>query len=1049
MTMMIDWLAANCKQNLLAEKWLLADSRRIAQQWKDQLNLAGHSSINLNAKTIRSLAISLTGELLAAKNISFASYARVRMLVHSIVSQMMAKNQLEYFGAVNSIDGLSDLLGKSIQDLRLAEVAPSQLAESNFESAAKARDLIRVYQAFCDELHRSCTTDYAGCLDLVTRGVSDGSIKLPSGLLVLLPEELNRLTKAESKLFDAIAKISSPLRPDSERFNVQSSRRRIIDRLSAKETQFDFFAGLGEVNEVRGVVQQVMSGKSNCSLRFDNVEILHTDYQHYVPLILELFSTWMASNHSDESKLPSVDTLPLTFAEGIACIYSRPGRALRSWLRWARADFVQTKAVQLIREGLLVRPPNAEDIGFSRLANSLRRIPIGFKSERYLEKLTEAIESAKHCKMEHDRVGDKDPGDSQVDDRDNRDFGLSTLEAVLAMMKPLVNLAPRNDNNAVTILEKARGFLLQCVRSESKLDRFARAKLLDDINGMLVTLHSAQDSNFDVLQWLEDLPMESCVFDSGPLPGCIHIAPIDQGGHSGRKEIYMVGLDDARFPRRCSVDPILLDGESNRISEELESSENRSQRQQQALDRVLFRILENHGSKVSFSYSVRSLGDDRHCFPSSSMLEMFRLSKGQEDVKMDDLLSEIGRPVSFVSESRDEHLSISDSDVAGILLERNESQRQRMLEEMHEHTAYCRAALESRKANELGAYDGLVPQAGNDLNPAADKPISASKLETYGTCPRKFFFSRGLGIYPPEEWEVDPDSWLNSMQFGNLVHELFEDFLRGHTAKGLTPILTRDREPLIQLLDSKIDALKMTIPTPNVEAFVSQRNLLMDLCEIFLDKEEVYCRENNAVPWVLESSVGTKGESKTELDSEEPVALTLSDGRVLRLTGRIDRVDKLLTSGSERYVIWDYKSSSSFGFSQENPFNQGRKLQSFLYVGMLRHRIAATGGNADAVDSFGYFFPNPKTEGLRLRWTRGELKGGDEIVRNICDAITAGVFVATTKEEDCKFCDYLAVCGDPTFVAAESLRKVSHPANEAMRPFRLLRDIDVVTGGAK
>lgn len=1045
----IDWLAGNCKRYLLEEKWLLADNLPIAQQWKDKLNLAGHSSVNLHSKTLRSLAITLAGEKLASQNLSFVNLATVRMLVHSIVSHMRETNQLEYFHSVISSDGLSDLLAKSIQDLRMAGLEPHDIREIAFESAAKARDLVRIYQTTCERLLTSNTADYARCVELATTGILDGSIVLPRGLLVLVPTELKKPAKAEQRLFDAVAQKASVLKPDGEVLSVEASRCLITDRLSTGEAKFDFLAGLGEVNEVRGVVQRIMASENGRSQQFDNVELLYTDYQQYVPLILELFSTWLASNGTEESKLPSVDSLPLTFAEGIACIYSRPGRALRSWLRWVGADFVQTKAVQLLREGLLIRPANAEDIGYSRLANTLRRVPIGFHSERYVAKLNEAIDKAKQLRQEYETRSDKESDLGPPIDSEPRDFGLPALHAVLAIMKPLINLAPRVGNDAISILGKARGFLLQCVRSENKLDRYARAKLLDDIDGMITTLQSANDSTFDVLQWLEDLPMQSFILDSGPLPGCIHIAPIDQGGHSGRKFIYVVGLDDARYPRPCSIDPILLDAERGRLSKDLENTEDRSRYQQQSLDRMLYRILEGGNAHVSFSYSVRSLADDRECFPSSTMLEMFRLSNGQSGDNMDDLVAMLGRPVSFVSESSDEHLSVSDMAIADILLEKDEKFRLKKLEEQFEHTAHSRIARESQWALQIGHYDGLVPRAGTDLNPASGEPISPSRLETYGACPRRFFFQRGLGIYPPDEWNVDSENWLDSIQFGNLVHGLFEDFLREHTASGLIPNLARDRDRLIQLLETKIESLQLDIPIPNAEAFLRQREQLEEICEIFLKKEEEYCREHHARPWILESSFGLSGESKTELDCDEPVSVTLSDGRMLRVSGRIDRVDKLMTGGSERYVIWDYKSGSSFGFKQEDPFDQGRKLQSFLYVGMLRHRIAATGGNADGVDSFGYFFPNPNSEGLRLRWTRGELRGGDEIMRHICDSIAAGVFVATTNKEDCRFCDYVAVCGDVESVTCESFRKAAHPINQVLVPIRLLRGIPESTEEAE
>ena len=319
------------------------------------------------------------------------------------------------------------------------------------------------------------------------------------------------------------------------------------------------------------------------------------------------------------------------------------------------------------------------------------------------------------------------------------------------------------------------------------------------------------------------------------------------------------------------------------------------------------------------------------------------MSFGQPEAHMDDLLVELGQPISFVSESPDDHLTMAEIGLAGILMEKDETKRLRLLEEQFEHTAQCRIAREFQEAPQISAYDGLVPRAGEDLDPTAGESVSPSRLETYGTCPRRFFFQRGLGVYPPDEWSVDSESWLDPLRFGNLVHELFEDFLRGQTASGLTPSFARDRTPLVALLHSKIELLKLDLPVPNEDAFLRQREQLEEICEIFLSKEEEYCREHNARPWILESSFGSPGEPKTELDCTEPIALTLSDGRVLRVSGRIDRVDKLMTDGSERYVIWDYKSGSNFGFSHDKPFAQGRKLQPYLYVGMLRHRIAATG----------------------------------------------------------------------------------------------------------
>ena len=976
----------------------------------------------------------------------------MRMIVHGLVSELLESDELNYFSQVHSIDGLADLMTKSIRDLRLAELNPKALKVKAFESLAKARDVKRVFEAYCSRLTDNGLADYASCIELANSGLVDGSIELPPSLLVLVPEEF-KLTVTEQHLLETIGKRSTICRPNQlESFSDEAARKRIRNHIAKGEAKFEYLAGHGEVNEIRGVLQRILSQNQGVPLSFDDVEIVHTDYRQYVPLVLEMLSTWLAKSaygekNVDGEMLPAVDALPITFAEGIACVYSRPGRALRGWMRWARHDFVESKAVQLLREGLLARPDSVAEIGYARLASTLRKLPIGFKLERYLPKIEEAITHAHKSQAEYLERRDRESPETSAEEL-HRDFGLPALESLQAMVQPLVQLAPKTDDTAVVVLEKARQFLLQCARADNKLDRYAREKLLDDISGMLSTLELTVDADLDVWQWLEELPLESRILASGPQPGCMHMALLSEGGHSGRRQLFVVGLDDGRYPKRAVIDPILLDAERNRLSDSLQTSQVSARDQQQALHRALFRILDDSNAKVHLSYSSRNLAEDRPLFPSTSMLEVYRITSGNENAHMDDLLNHVGPAGAFVSENPDDHLNVSDVDLSRLLLEPNEFDRRQVLDAEFSHMQRCRIASEFQAASQLCEYDGWVPEAGVDLDPTAgERRTSPSRLETFGACPRRYFFKYGLGVYPPDEWEVDPEKWLDALQFGNLVHELFEDFLRGHTQSELIPNFARDLQPLRDMLFDKIEQLKSDIPIPNEDAFQRQCDVLEEVCEIFLRKEEEYCQIHDARPWVLEASLGLNDEPQTELDCSEPIGLPLSDGRVIQVGGRIDRVDRLLVDGSERYAIWDYKSGSDFGFSQDDPFQFGRKLQPFLYVGMLRHRIAATGGKPDSVATFGYFFATPRTEGRKLQWTSGELKRGDEILRHICDLIKNGVFVATTDQADCKFCDYLSVCRDPDEVAAEALQKALEPCNKKiMKPWVQLRELDQDTG---
>ena len=110
---------------------------------------------------------------------------------------------------------------------------------------------------------------------------------------------------------------------------------------------------------------------------------------------------------------------------------------------------------------------------------------------------------------------------------------------------------------------------------------------------------------------------------------------------------------------------------------------------------------------------------------------------------------------------------------------------------------------------------------------------------------------------------------------------------------------------------------------------------------------------------------------------------------------------------------------------------------------MLRHRLAASVSSDAKVNYFGYFFPSPKTEGLRLQWTTGELASGDAILRHICDAISAGAFVATNERSDCNFCDYLPICGEPFEIASTSLVQLETSDHESLDPIRALRGLSI------
>src|SRR5262249_48963745 len=147
-----------------------------------------------------------------------------------------------------------------------------------------------------------------------------------------------------------------------------------------------------------------------------------------------------------------------------------------------------------------------------------------------------------------------------------------------------------------------------------------------------------------------------------------------------------------------------------------------------------------------------------------------------------------------------------------------------------------------------------------DLTRAEGPPVSASRLETLGQCPLKYFFRFVLDLEPPEELTIDPSIWLNPLARGSLLHEVFERFLKDLVIAGEVPDVPRDEPRLMAILDERIGHYRNDIPPPSEAVFRREQARLRRTARIFLREESEYCRETGNQPLYLEVAIGLKAE---------------------------------------------------------------------------------------------------------------------------------------------------------------------------------------------
>jgi ATP-dependent helicase/nuclease subunit B len=1029
-------IADFCAGHVLAEKWLICPSRRVGHQWLETLVRQGQGLVNLRVQTPKSLALAWAGAHLAQAGATTLSARAGTILIGGILTRQRKEGYL-FSLAVNQ--SLCQALYATIQDLRLAGLEPENLASKHMEVAAKGRELAIIMKEFKDRLKAGRWMDYPDVLHQAREALRErkGPEEFP---FLLLPGDLY-LSALERKLIEAVPKDRVAVLPVDRPGQLSAGREPtdaaalawLLSPTEAPPPKQDgsasIFQAVGEANEVREVLRRCLAS----SLPLDDVELLYTDSQSYLPLVYEL--AWRLEPEPADVAQPQAPAgLKVTFAEGIPVRYSRPGRALAAWLQWIGEECPQSILVRMIQDGLLA-VGQEEEFGFGRLASLLRTVPIGFGRERYLPRLDEqisALERQLRAEQKSDEEGEIDP-ERPARARQQ----LAGLKVIRSLLRQLLEITPAATAKPPAVLKAAQSLVDGLARCINELDNLARVRLAEDIANMAALLEvTGENAAIEPWDYLSGLPEGLRVGGSGPRPGCLHCAHVNSGGHSGRRHTFIVGLDDQRFPGAGLQDPVLLDAERKAVSKELPTAGADLRERLENFARLLARLR----GTITLSYSGRDLVEDREAFPSPVLLAVFRILSGQRQGDQADLARWLPPPASFVPLAPAGALDAGEWWLWRACAQQPVQDPRHVVAEGFPHLGRGFMAAQKRQSEEFTEFDGRVQNFGpeDDLTAPNGPAVSPTALEALGQCPLRYFFRYILHVKPPEELEIDPARWLDAAKFGLLLHEVFCQFMRELAAAGtLPPVYDRDRPRLDELLSARIEEYRRQVPPPSEWAFRRQRWELQQAIHIFLREEEQYCKDRR--PVYMEASIGLPAsQDGTPLDSLEPVALAIGDGRSIRIRGRIDRVDCVGPPHGEAFAILDYKSGSSWRFHQDPPFWQGRVLQPVIYLALAAERLRQVHPKAEVV-GFGYFFPNYRERGERLEYTPTALQPGLGILQRICQIVSAGAFLATDDcENDCTYCDYLAVCGDVQAVSHASKRKLQS-GETALQPARELR----------
>jgi ATP-dependent helicase/nuclease subunit B len=758
----IQVLSEVIKENPLKEKLLFVPSYSIGHQIGEYLSRSGTSWINLRVTTVSGYAHERVGLEVGSKGIRLIDFLEQLLIVEKIYREKCdLKSKDCYFEGAEEIPGILKCLTRAIHEIRMEGLRHKTIDPQAFIAPSKGKEVAWLHQAYEAYLEENRLIDQSGLIEMATEKIEKESHGKETKVLVLSDFPFSNLEKRLIKLLAVDDLIIVPhCCPDGIPFPVrfleslpqtkaQGPRaKRDIDRLKwlfnpkkspdpLDDGSVSLFHSLGESNEVREVFRRILEGK----IPFDEVEILVTTVDPYVPLIYEIASSY---------------DLPVTFSSGIPISFTRPGRALSYYLDWQADEFTASLLSHLFTGSYLNMDASGDQSGnggarppTSKAATLLREAGIGWGRERYPKRL-KALEESYRLKAQEEREESDEEKALRLESTAGEIEWLAKFIEEIATTVPVWN--GEGEVQTRDLLTGALDFLNRFCRTASEMDGGAKSKL-KDLFESLIQPSSLSKPVADAAGWLKEIVQGVSVGHSTPKPGSIHVAHYSLGGYSGRKETFILGLDQSKFPGALLQDPAILDVERNSLGNELALSKDLLNEKIY----VLAKVLNSLDGRVTLGYSCRDLREDRELFPSSILLRVYRLLTKDPRADYRSLARSLGEPTGFIPKKD----SIPLNDWEWWLRHKEPGFAEESVHRCYPDLRQGEEAERNRDAETLGQYDGLIPSITGRMDPFdRERVLSSSRLEALAKCPFAFFIRYVLGIEPIEEVEKDPNRWL-------------------------------------------------------------------------------------------------------------------------------------------------------------------------------------------------------------------------------------------------------------------------------------------------
>jgi RecB family exonuclease len=977
-------LAEVCRKRPTDRKYLLLQNMAHGVAAVERLARGGAAWANLLPKP----PVDLAKHILAATEpglVPVPSGVELALMAQ-ILSQVPAHSRLQPLAGT---PGVAPALWRTIRDLRMADVSAKDLKGDHFLSAMRASELKGLLAAYEDLLAKHGWVDDA---DMLRRAAKLGKTFPGAADWVLLLPEGAFWSRLERQFLESL-----PAKPIPVPLSIAP-----VEPLSADgRPAFAVFQAVSQDAEAREIVRRILSEK----IAFDEVELACAGGEFDRAVLWDLFQRL---------------EIPCTLADGLPVTVTRPGKAVLGYLRWIETGFEVGPLVRLLRSGVLTMDVEGEELSGNKVANSLER----FSSYRGLasySRVLDAHELELEAEVKRLKAEDSDDAVAQAQDRLER-FKTVRKAILLFIKKSEWAAAPA----AVSLQAAVAGCLAfmeghVAALKESEIERAA----LESLQGSLRALAQLGDRQVALsvaCAFIKEALLGLSVGGGRSRPGHVHVTSLENAGWEGRRRVFLTGLTMSAFPGRAAQDPFLLDEERERLKAGLETSVETHARRR----RIVYERLSVLSGPTVFSAATHDSAEGRETGPSTLFLEAVRCKTGDLALTYGDLGKAVGEPVGLAP-SQD---GLAADDLSWWL---RDGVTLAEAEKAFPAAKRGRLAVEARQEAAWSVYDGSVPSAAGKFDPTtAAMPVSSGFMGELAQCPFRFFLTRVLRIKSKEEEERDPLEWLNRLERGQLLHEVYSRFLRELRDKKETPNPKKHGKRLAEIVREEIAARRAVLPPLFEGTFAQEEAALVRDAELFL--ENVAKDWPSASPIGFEVSFGMPDEGgHEELASAEPMPVEFGTGNKFLIRGRVDRIDRV---EGNIFEVVDYKTGRYSPKKAE--VYLPKEIQPMFYLKAVEKLLQTRFPDA-SVGGFTFLYSSLLGEWNRVRRPAALVDKVSGMMTHLLSLLRRGAFIQAWEKEECRYCNYKAICGDEPSKRANSLLDGDDPQ---LAPARTLRDYE-------